>query len=116
MPLWGDIMAGSRSQSLTLLPVEDIEAVRVDLASGLQVDARCANGREMPFVKGSAPRKLSGCEAAPRVAQATGDAPSEATGEPHAGAAKAEEKPAAEAPTQESGGSVSKFLRSIFKW
>lgn len=117
MPLWGDIMAGSRSQSLLLLPVEDIEAVRIDPASGFQVDVRCANGRELPFIKGSAPRKLSGCEAAPRVAQTTTAAPSQATEESHAPTAKAEEKPAAaEAPTQESGGSVSKFLRSIFKW
>ncbi len=118
MPLWGDIMAQSRPQSLVLLPVEDVESVRVDLLSGLQVDARCANAREVPFVKGSAPKKQDGCEGAPRVAAAEGNgSTSRPAEEPRAPAAKAEERPATkEAPAQESGGSVTKFLRSIFKW
>lgn len=117
LPLWGDIMAKSRSQTLALLPIEDVEAVRVDPASGLQVDARCANGRELPFVKGSAPRKQAGCEAAPRVV-AAGDAQPPVADEPLAGGPKGEEKPAPveAAPATESGGTVTKFFRSLFKW
>lgn len=117
MPLWGDIMAKSRSQALVLMPSEEVDVVRIDLGSGLQVDARCANGQELPFVKGSAPQKQADCEGATRVAGGT-DSPSPASEEPHTPAPRVAEKPAVAetAPPPESGGTVSKFLRSIFKW
>jgi hypothetical protein len=108
-------MVQSRSQSLALLPIEEVEEVRVDVASGLRAEGACQRARLVPFVKGNAPTRRSNCGAEPIVDRS--DWPPSA---PQAvEKAKAEEPPAQAAdaaPAQdESGNPVTKFFRSIFK-
>jgi penicillin-binding protein 1B len=65
LPVWGDLMAPLDGSAPQPPPVDRVEWVWVDPASGLRADAQCAGAVELPFLPGSAPLTASGCVRTP---------------------------------------------------
>lgn len=61
MTVWGDMMAQLNPEPLVPPQPENIERVRIDIASGLRADSGCEETVELPFVKGSAPENNAPC-------------------------------------------------------
>lgn len=61
MTVWGDMMAQLNPEPLIPPQPENVERVRIDVASGLRADKECANSVELPFIQGSAPEKSAPC-------------------------------------------------------
>ncbi len=61
MTVWGDMMAQLNPEPLVPPQPENIEHVRIDVATGLRADRGCDETVELPFIKGSAPKQLAPC-------------------------------------------------------
>jgi penicillin-binding protein 1B len=61
MTVWGDMMAQLNPEPLVPPQPENIERVRIDVASGLRAASGCTETVELPFVKGSAPENSAPC-------------------------------------------------------
>ena len=61
MTVWGDMMAQLNPEPLVPPQPENIERVRIDIASGLRAESGCEETVDLPFVKGSAPENNAPC-------------------------------------------------------
>ncbi len=60
--VWSAMMKRLYQQPLTLSADGDFENVKIDLESGLRAISRCKQVRNMPFVRGSAPKEKARCQ------------------------------------------------------
>ncbi|MCG6976571.1 MAG: penicillin-binding protein 1B [Acidiferrobacterales bacterium] len=61
MTVWGDMMAQLGPEPLVPPQPENVERVRIDVATGLRADEGCSDTVELPFIQGSAPEKTAPC-------------------------------------------------------
>jgi len=61
MQVWARLMAGIRTQSLNISPVEGIEMAWIDMQSGKKTDSHCSSAVELPFIAGRAPEEEQAC-------------------------------------------------------
>ncbi|MDT8405671.1 MAG: penicillin-binding protein 1B [Methylococcales bacterium] len=61
LPVWTQLMAGIDAQSVALAAPDNVDLVWVDPLTDQLADSACANVRQYPFVRGSAPHETSPC-------------------------------------------------------
>jgi penicillin-binding protein 1B len=61
MRVWGELFAGINPIQLDLLPPDSIEFAYIDPANRQRATKECPGARQLPFLRGSAPRKKSLC-------------------------------------------------------
>ena len=66
LAVWESMMRQLNIQPLELGPSRSIEFVEIDLHSGLRAGVNCRNSRRIPFVKGTAPKRVSDCNGSDR--------------------------------------------------
>jgi penicillin-binding protein 1B len=69
MTVWGELMKNIQPQPLDPAMPDNVEMVNVGPVSGLRYDEGCKSGILLPFIKGSAPTKISPCGASPEDTQ-----------------------------------------------
>ena len=60
--VWGDLFGAIHPLPLELTVPSDVDRVWIDRSTGQQTPAGCENGLELPFIRGSEPQGLTGCE------------------------------------------------------
>lgn len=66
MAVWTSMMKNLNLQPLRLGAGHSVEFVDVDLQTGLRAEADCKDKRTIPFVKGTAPQRVSDCDRSAR--------------------------------------------------
>ncbi|MEE4378443.1 MAG: penicillin-binding protein 1B [Candidatus Competibacteraceae bacterium] len=63
LPVWIELMKDLNLQPLELASPADLDEVLIDPRSGLLADSGCRGAQKMPFLAGSAPKRMAPCSA-----------------------------------------------------